>query len=505
MTVPAELQAVEIGVVGVSKAYPGVRALDNVDLQFRPGEIHSIVGENGAGKSTLVRILSGVEHPTSGSVIVDGTVRRLRTPAAARRAGISLVPQEAQLIRTFSVGRNILLGRQHAWVRRATLTGRERAVVAEALVRVGASGIKPEDPASALSAAGNRLCQIAATLIDPGRLLILDEPTAVLADADAEILLERLESLREAGISILYVSHRLSEVIRLSDRITVLRDGRIVGSFARGEADRARILQLMARRQGTSAPARVEAPVDLAAAVQVLSVSGLSCAGAFEGVDFVAREGEVVGIAGIQGSGHGRLLDTIAGAWSADRGTVSVDGRATSGSLWSALRAGIRLVPEDRRERGIVGAQSISENLSIGYGSPGQRQWFRSRAAETARARHAISEFGVRAASAEVPLETLSGGNQQKVVIARVLASGPRVMLLSEPTQGIDVHAKAEILRTLRSIARERRIAVVLASSEFEELIEYADTIHVMRRGRLRVSMPATDATYVDVLEAAVP
>lgn len=496
---------------GIGKSYPGVRAVDSVDIEFCSGEVHAIVGENGAGKSTLVRMLTGLEAPDSGQIEIDGHTAHLRSPGAARRAGISLVPQEAALVPTLSVGRNVLLTSTPAWVRRSRLSGVERTAVTEALTRVGAEDIDPDTPATALSTAQARLCQIAATLIRPGRLLVLDEPTAVLADADAELLLRRLDLLREAGTSILYISHRLGEVQRLADRITVLRDGVVVGTYARGELDRGDLIRLMARKQDEADEPR-QSPMVVPAASPALDgpvlmrVRGLAREGAFAGIDFDARAGEVVGIAGIQGSGHGRLLEAIAGATTVEAGTIEVDGvRVEPGSLRSALQAGVRLVPEERRERGIVGPLSIRDNLSIGFDSDPQRRFVRDGRAERAAAATAFTALDIRAASADVATSTLSGGNQQKVVIARVLASRPRVMLLAEPTQGIDVRAKAEILGLLRRFARERGIAVVLASSEFEELLDFADTIHVLRLGRLVASMPAATASYTAVLEAAVP
>jgi ABC-type sugar transport system ATPase subunit len=385
------------------------------------------------------------------------------------------------------------------------LTTRERTTVVAALSRVGAETLNIDELATTLPVASVRLSQIAGTLIDPGRLLILDEPTAVLSDVDAERLLQRLERLREEGISILYVSHRLGEVQRLSDRTTVLRDGAVVGTFNRGDIDRAEMLRLMARSTMSASPLAAE-PEARAEGERVLAVDRLSRDGVFSEVSFEARAGEVIGIAGIQGSGHGQLIDVIAGAVAADSGGIAVDGTLVHvGSRQSALRAGIRVVPEERRERGIVGPRSIRENMSIGFGTAGQSRFLRRPRLERAITKQAIDDFGVYTNSSEVTIGTLSGGNQQKVVIARVLASNPRVMLLSEPTQGIDVRSKAEILGILRRAARERGIAIVLASSEFEELLEFTDVIHVMRLGRLVESIPSHQASYSQLLEAAVP
>ena len=493
----------------VGKSYPGVKALSDITLDFHAGQIHSIVGENGAGKSTLVGMLAGVVHPDSGRILVEGSTARLRNPRQARLAGVSFVPQEAEGIPTFTLGRSLMLGREGAWINRSRLAPAEQAMATEALARMGVSGLDLNAPLARLSVAQIRLAQIAGTLLDPGRLIVLDEPTAVLADADADILLQRLERLRDDGKSILYVSHRLGEVLRISDRITVLRDGKVVGSFARGQIDRAGLLALMARRQGTeqAAPQVAEqAGAPRSQAEPRLRVSALGRSRAFTDVSFEVGAGQIVGIAGIAGSGHGKLVEAIAGALALDSGTITVDGAPVRpGSLGHALRAGLRLVPEDRRARGIVGPRSVRENLSIGLGTQAQRRFLRRPAAERAAASRAIGDLDIRTPGTEILVRNLSGGNQQKVVIARVLASSPTVMLLSEPTQGIDVTSKAEILRLLRRVAIERGIGIVLASSEFEELLDYADVIHVMRAGRIVKTVEAGLASYADLLEAAVP
>jgi len=496
-----------VRLVAIDKSYPGVRALESISLDFNEGEIHSIVGENGAGKSTLVRILAGLEQPDTGTILVDGRPVRLKNPRTARRDGVSFVPQEVEGVSTFSVGRSLMLGREGRWINRSRLSSAESTLAHEALARMGVTGMDVNAPVSGLSIAELRLCQIAGTLVDPGRLIVLDEPTAVLADADAEVLLERLEGLRRERRGILYVSHRLGEVLRISDRITVLRDGRVVGTFARGEIDRAGMLSLMARKQSESpSAAAADEPAAVAAASTRLSVRGLTRAGAFEGVDFAVAAGQVVGIAGIQGSGHGRLLEALAGSAPVDSGDVAVDGASIEpGSLRRALDAGIRLVPEERRTRGIVGSLSLRDNISIGFGSAAQRRFLRRPKDEKTVANGAVENLGIHARDIDVLVKTLSGGNQQKVVIARVLASSAAVLLLCEPTQGIDVRSKAEILGLLKRTAQSTGIGVVLASSEFEELLEYTDIIHVMRAGTIVKTVRTRDTSYSELLEAAVP
>ena len=497
-----------VRLAGLGRSFPGVRALDDVTLEFRAGEIHSVIGENGAGKSTLVKLLAGLLVPDAGEILIGGAPALLRTPARSRRAGISYVPQEPELVPVLSVGRNVLLGREGLWTSRGSLSRSERATVLEALERVGVTGLDPDTPATALTVAEARLCQIAGTLIRPGSLIILDEPTAVLSDSDAETLLHGLTVLRDGGTSILYISHRLGEVQRLSDRISILRDGSLVGSYRRGEIDRSEMLALMARSTGEPArrPAKDHAPATVGDGEALLRVDGLTLDGTFEDVGFEVHPGQVVGVAGIQGSGHGRLLDVLAGFTSPTRGTISVAGEnLAGGSLRQALRAGVRLVPEDRRHRGIVGVRSVLENLAIGYGPASDGAFLRRPRRERGRAIQVIRDLDVRAAGAGVRAGDLSGGNQQKVVIGRALGDRSRVLLLTEPTQGIDVRSKTEILGMLRRVARERGIAVVLASCEFDELLEFADVIHVMRLGRISATMATGTATYGQVLDAAIP
>lgn len=501
LAVEPTVELVELG-----KSYPGVSALSGVSLRLARGEVHSIVGENGAGKSTLVRILAGLEQADAGEVRIDGHPVRLRSPRAARRGGISYVPQEPEGIPIFSVGRNVLLGTEGSWVRRGKLSATERERVCDALHRMGIGDLDPSLSLGSLPIAQRRLCQIAATLVDPGNVILLDEPTAVLADVDAGVLLERLELLRDEGKSILYVSHRLSEVMSISDRISVLRDGQLVGTFARGEVNRTELLALMARSQ-TSArrPTATKRPQSKPGA-PVLEVDGLTRDGHFDSITFTVDAGQVVGLAGIQGSGHAALVDALAATGGVSRGTIRVDGALVDADKpLSALRGGIRVVPEERRTRGIVPTRSIRENLAIGFGTQAQRRFFRSMSAERDRARDAVTTLDVRARDIEVPVATLSGGNQQKVVIGRVLGSAPRVLVLCEPTQGIDVRSKGEILSLVCQIARDQGLAVVIASSEFEELVDYADVVHVMRQGRLVATMDSGEATHARLLEAAIP
>ena len=494
-----------VEVEGVRKAFPGVVALDDVNFSLARGEITGLVGENGAGKSTLVKILVGALYPDAGSIVLDGREVTFLSPRDARKHGISYVPQEVQAVAGLSIGRNVMLGMEGFFTSRTRLGKMESETIRNALSRAGAN-FDPNELSARLSIPELRLAQIARTLVQPGDVIVLDEPTAVLSEADAEHLLERLIAFRAGGKAILYVSHRIGEVLKIANRIIVLRDGRRVGTLRREEVDRTEVIRLMAKPDtAVRRPATKRAASD-AAAASVLEVEGLTQEPILSKISLEARAGEIVGIAGVQGSGHGRLLHAIAGLDVYDAGRVSVDGKAlTPGSVRNAYAAGVTLVPADRRGSAIVPAESVRSNLMLPTRASGHRFGIRRLRTERAAARRYINLFGIRPPSTEVLAGGLSGGNQQKVALARALEAAPRVLLLEEPTQGIDVNAKAEIRILVERLVSEQGVSVVLATSEFEELLVLADVIHVMRLGRLVASLRGEEATYSSILHHALP
>ena len=490
---------------GVTKRFLGARALDDVSLEVRCSEIHALLGENGAGKSTLVKIMTGVHTPDGGELWIAGEETRLADPHDARRKGVSCVSQDVLIIPTFSIGRNIILGREERLTSHKRLSASERDVVRKALSWVDA-GFDENVKASALSVPEQRLAEVARALINPGDLLVFDEPTATLSEHDAEKLLDLLLSLRGAGKAIVYVTHRLSEVMRIADRITVLRDGRVVGSFLRGEIGKDEIVALMAKDDAPKpiGATRHEEPRTLGK--RILEVKHLSAAGHFQEVSFTAREGEIIGIAGVQGSGHGHLLRAIACVAPVDSGSVRVEEEPlVTGRVRRAFEQGVLLVPADRRTAGIVGPLSVRANIAL---SSRVRRTVRRLGLRWQRGeREMASEYRIRLSirrNVEALVGTLSGGNQQKVVLARAMESNVRVLLIEEPTQGIDVHTKAEIRLLLRDLARSG-LCVVIASSEFEELPGLVDAIHVMCMGRVTATLPGAEATYSDILAHALP
>jgi ABC-type sugar transport system ATPase subunit len=424
---------------------------------------------------------------------------------------VTVVPQDVLAVPQLSIGRNILLGFEGQTARRGGLSKRELELVREALDRTGAS-FDPRTRAGAMSVPELRLAQIARALLNPGDVIAFDEPTAVLSEADADHLLERLELLRDGGKAIIYVTHRLSEVLRIATRVTVLRDGRAVGTFAREEVDKDRIVALMAKPDRrveaevggtTRPPSDGESPAE---ANLVVDVEDLTRRPDLLGVSLRVPRGTIVGIAGVQGSGHGRLLRTIAGLDAYDSGHVTIGGRPIpAGGIRAAYTAGAVLVPADRRRAAIVPLMSVRSNLVLPLRTRARRFGIRLKRAERANARRHVETFNIRTPSSEALAAGLSGGNQQKVALARAFESEPAAILLEEPTQGIDVNAKAEIRNLILRLAHEDGLAVIVATSEFEELLGLADVVHVMCLGRLVATMSAEEATYAQILHHALP
>jgi ABC-type sugar transport system ATPase subunit len=508
MASPSTSGTLALRLKGIVKRFPGVTALDRVDLDLHRGEVHALVGENGAGKSTLIRILSGVHSPDEGDFFVGSSLVAFTRPSEASRLGITVVPQDILMVPAFSIGRNILLGREPGLARRGRLSAEERTTVQNALAQVGAN-FDPDVKTSALSVPHLRLAQLARALVHPGEIMVLDEPTAVLSEPDAERLMERVMQFRSQGKAVLYVTHRLSEVIRLADRISILRDGKRVGIFMRGEVSRADIIRLMTKEVQRGAPngdAESRSRSARAAGTR-LQVRDLSSERKFDRANLVAASGHIVGIAGVQGSGHGHFLRAVAGVDAADGGEIILNDRHLPlGSVRYAVQQGILLVPADRRGAAIVTSLSIRANLCLGdrVRRLVRRFGLRWPREEGAMARHYINQLDVRPRNTETRIGSLSGGNQQKIAIARALEGDARVLLIEEPTQGVDVGAKAEIHALLRRVAAEKDCVVIIATSEFEELIGLADDIHVMRQGRIVANFSGAEATYHRILENAL-
>ncbi|MBL8096311.1 MAG: sugar ABC transporter ATP-binding protein [Anaerolineales bacterium] len=470
----------------ISKSFPGVAALEDVDFTLRRGEIHALMGENGAGKSTLIKVLTGVEHPEHGTIELDGRVVQVRSPQHSQALGISTVYQEINLCTNISVAENILLGNEPQ--RFGTIDWRRlNALAARALKRLDID-IDVARPLGNYSLAIQQMVAIVRALeIASAKILILDEPTSSLDANETSLLFDVMRKLRATGIAIVFVTHFLDQVYQVSDRITVLRNGRLVGTYETGALPRVELIAKMLGRSladlETVSKARAQHELP-AAEAPTLKAAGLGHKGTLEPIDLELRPGEVIGLAGLLGSGRSELARLLFGVDTPDAGTLTVDGRpVTRFSPNESLRHGVALCPEDRKVEGIVKDLTIRENIILALQA--RQGWARylpeARQYEIAEAY--VKLLGIVTPSVDQLVGNLSGGNQQKVILARWLATSPRILILDEPTRGIDVGAKAEIQKLVLDLAEEGK-SIVFISSELEEVLRISQRVIVMRDQR---------------------
>ncbi|RWQ77458.1 MAG: sugar ABC transporter ATP-binding protein [Mesorhizobium sp.] len=498
-----------LAVEGVTKRFAGVTALSDVSLEVRPGEILGLLGENGAGKSTLLKILSGVMPPTSGRIVFDGVEFAPHNPQDAKRLGIVTIYQELSLIPTLTVAENIFIGRAPlgplGLVSWRKMEEASRGIIA----RVGLD-LDPATPVSALSVAEQQLVEIARALSLKSRLIIMDEPTSALTETEVQKLMSIMGRLRKDGVAIMFVTHRLEEASAICDRMTVLRDGRLAGHLDRdgGPIKLPKIIEKMVGRAASELYARPTLR-DVAGDVR-LSVRGLRTvrdpqaphAIVLEGVDLDLKAGEILGVAGLVGSGRTELARAIFGADRIAAGTITLDGKPIAPETPAdAIALGIGLVPEDRKHQAIFAALGILTNFSIAaLGRYSNAAGFMTERREREALASYRKTLSIRMASPEQPIEGLSGGNQQKVILARWLARDPKVLIVDEPTRGVDVGAKAEVHQILVQLAA-RGIAIMMISSELPEVLAVSDRIVTMRRGRITGEMPGIEATEEKLME----
>ena len=461
----------------VSKAFPGVLALDEVSFEVRAGEVNALVGENGAGKSTLIKLMAGFYAPDRGEIRVGGAALRA-DPAAAHKAGIATIHQEHHLIPSMTVAENLALGR---WPTRFGILSRPPMMrQAEAVLNQVAPNLSPRKLARQLSPAEGQLVEIARALAENSQVLVMDEPTTSLSGREVEALFEIVGRLKTRGLGVVFVSHWLEEVFAISDRITVLRDGHLVGSKPAIELNHDAVIRMMVGRDVHQVTTQSVAPGPV-----VLKVEGLTRSGVIDDVSLEVRAGEIVTLAGLVGAGRSEVVNAIFGADAFDAGSVSINGLPLKpGDPAAAMEAGVGYIPEDRRQQALVGKLSVRSNATLAALKAVSPGGLIRRDLEDRIMDRAMRTLSVRMASPDVPIATLSGGNQQKVVIARWLARDSRLLILDEPTKGVDVGAKAEISAIIVRLAAEGR-AILLVSSELPEVLALSDRVLVMRSGRI--------------------
>ncbi len=483
---------------GIVKTFPGVRALDGVDLDVQAGEVHCLLGQNGAGKSTLIKVLAGAHQPDEGDITWQGEQVRLGNPLAAVKQGIATIYQELDLVDGLSVAENIYLGHELASAGFSQRAETNRAAAA-LLERLGHPEISPRTEVGTLPAAGQQIVSMARALSHDVKLIVMDEPSAVLDQAEVERLFAVIRDLVSQGVAVVYISHRLEEIREIGHRVTVLKDGRTVASdLDASKTPTDELIRKMTGRDVEYAFPERTGPTD---APVVLDVRDLSLPGSFSGVDLQVRRGEIVGLAGLVGAGRSEILETIYGARKPDSGTVSVDGRRLrKGSVKAAVEAGVGLCPEERKTQGLLLDEAIYRNVSLATLGRFAKTGFLTGTEEREQVESHVRALDIRPPDIERSAGTLSGGNQQKVVLARWLLRECEVLLLDEPTRGVDVGARSELYALIRRLADEG-VAVVLVSSEVPEVLGLADRVLVLREGQVVHEGPAQNIDEHQVLD----
>lgn len=463
---------------GISKEFSGVRVLDNIDIGIERGEIFGIIGENGAGKSTLVKILSGIYTPTEGKIFFEGKEVEIKDPLHAKMIGISIIPQEFNLINELSVYENIFLGSEIT--RKGFLNTREMKRRTISLLEELKKSIDPEEKIERLSVAQKQMVEIAKAIAYDSKLLIMDEPTTVLTLNEIEILFDLMSSLKERGVTIIYISHKLKEVRKICDRVMVLRDGQMISVSQTGEVDEEEMAKRMVGRELSQIfPDKVSPSDEVVFEVENLTINGL-----LENISFGLREGEILGFAGLVGAGRTELAEAIIGIRKRDSGKISIKGKPVEiKSPNDAVKNKIAYLSEDRQGSGILTSFDLIKNTTL-ISLPAYSKILINSKKEREKTKKYVDKFNIRAASLKTRLEFFSGGNQQKVSLAKSLDPEPEIFIFDEPTRGIDVNAKREIYRFMNELVKEG-VSCILISSELEEIIGMCNRVVVMKEGRI--------------------
>ena len=485
-----------LSIRGLSKSFAGVKALEEVGFEVQAGRVHALMGENGAGKSTLMKILGGLQQQDAGEIRLSGEPVRFRSPHEALERGISMIHQELLPFRNLSVAANIAMGREKThgfpgWLDHAAMNREAEAL----LGRLGLS-IDPRRTMGTLSVAEMQSVEIVKALARNASVILMDEPTTALSDREVAALFAVIEGLKREGKAVIYISHKMDEIFRIADTITVMRDGRHVATRPAAEMDERELIRLMVGRD----PAPRDEQRGTAGEV-LLEVRGLGFPGRFEGVDLALRRGEILGLGGLMGAGRTELAEAIYGLAPARSGEIRVAGKAVRiRSPKDALKAGIALVTEDRKRHGFIPTMPVGANLTL---SSLRTRWIDAKA-EAGIAEEQIARFSIKVGDRRMPVVSLSGGNQQKVVIAKALLTEPEILILDEPTRGIDVGAKAEIHSLITGLARAGK-AILVISSELPELISLSDRLLIMRQGRLAAELDPVHASPEEIMRHAMP
>ncbi len=483
---------------GICKRFPGVQALQDAGLEVSRGEVHVLLGENGAGKSTLVKILCGQYAADSGSVVFAGQTIEPASPLEAERQGLVMIHQEFNLVPGLTVAENVFLG--HEPTRAGLIKSEAMRRESRRLLAMLGCDIDPDRPVASLSVAEQQLVEIARALRQQARLVVMDEPTAALSDTETGALFAVIRSLCRDGVPVIYISHRMKDIFAVGDRVTVMRDGRTVGTREVQRTEVGELINLMVGRTIAEQIPKREVPIGEV----VLQVEGLARSRALSPVSLAVRSGEILGVAGLMGSGRTELARAVFGADPTDSGTVRVAGRTVPGDDPAAsIAAGLGFITEDRKRHGLMLQRSVGENITLTILDNIARFGVLDLGAERNQAQALVDRLRIRAASLDQETVNLSGGNQQKVVLARWLAARCRVLLFDEPTRGIDVAAKAEIYELIGELVSQG-VAVVLISSEMPELLGLADRVAVMHEGALQGILQRTEATQERIMRLAL-
>lgn len=484
---------------GISKSYPGVQALNNVDFEVEAGEVHALVGENGAGKSTLMKILAGAEPRDSGEILLKGRPVGDLTPQKALELGIGMVHQEFNLVPYLSAAENIFLGREPRSRIPGFIDFKTMYREAQRIVDGLGANFDVRRPVASLSVAQQQMVEIAKAASQNAVIIAMDEPSATLTEHELESLFRLIRSLKASGIGIIYISHRLEEISQIADRVTVLRDGQLVGTRRVSEVSREDLIKMMVGRELKDMIPKQPAPIGK----EALRVEHLSRAGVLHDINLTVRQGEILGIAGLVGAGRTELARAIFGADPIDSGKIYLFGREIKiTSPQAAIRHGIGLVTEDRKQLGLILQMAVRENISLANLKELSVAGFVNRRRERTAADHFVRELRIRTPSVEQRVRNLSGGNQQKVVLAKWLFTRSKVLIFDEPTRGIDVGSKVEIYQLMNELAA-KGVAIIMISSELPEILGMSDRILVMHEGRIAGELSREEATQEKIMHLA--